>query len=217
MIVEAPKAVLRQRQVSNEYRQPVEGAHVELSDRSWTAWLVYSTRNGLYSLPVRYSGIGRPVPGRTYTLTVSAPGYPDVTAQCTVPVAVVPSEIRLDSTSQTNFGQGRVVYVSRLVWKDPVGQINFYKVSGRVSKTQQRPLFTKPVRDTIVTDSETIYFENSSLTVDKDRDGEQFISPKANYTNYDYNPANRIRDLRFVMTLNTVDENYYRYHDAINW
>ena len=99
VIVEAPKAVLGQRQVSNEYRQPVEGAHVELSDRSWTAWLVYSTRNGLYSLPVRYSGIGRPVPGRTYTLTVSAPGYTDVTAQCTVRLPASSESTQVESPS----------------------------------------------------------------------------------------------------------------------
>ena len=215
VLVEAPRAVIGQRPVSYQYRQPIPNATVDLSDGTRTIRLVYSARDGLYRAPVSSLPI---VAGRTYTLTVSTPyNYPAIMAKCTVPASVAPGSIQLDSTYENQFGQNQRRYISRLLWKDPAGQANYYRVAGLALRTQKQPVYNaKPARDTVITNVETIYFQNSSLFSDKSADGEQFISPKAEYANYNGSPSSGLLQLRIVMTLSTTDENYYRYHDAID-
>ena len=215
VVVETPRAVIGQRPVSYQYRQPLPNATVDLSEGTRTVRLVYSAKDGLYRAPIGSLPI---VAGRTYTLTVSSPyNYPAITAQCTVPAPVTPTDIRLDSTINNQFGQNQRKYISRLLWKDPAGQANYYRVTGQALRTQRQPVYnSKPPRDTVITNVETIYFQNSSLFSDKSADGESFISPKAEYSNYNNGPSNGLLQLRVVMTLNALDENYYRYHEAID-
>ncbi|MBO0931401.1 DUF4249 domain-containing protein [Fibrella aquatilis] len=215
--VELPKAVIGQRPVYNgyQYRRPFALATVDLADGARTVRLVYSAKDELYRAPISSLPI---VAGRTYTLTVSTPyDYPSIKASCTVPVPVAPSSIQLDSIYENQYGQNQMRYISRLRWQDPAGQANYYKVVGQAFRTQKQPIYNaKPPRDTVITNTETIYFQNSSLFSDKGIDGEQFISPKADYANYNGSSNSGLVQLRVVMTLNSVDENYYRYHDAID-
>ena len=217
VVVEVPRAVIGQRPVTNgyQYRQPITVATVDMSDGARTVRLVYSAKDQLYRAPIRSLPI---VAGHTYTLTVTTPyDYPTVSAQCTVPAAVVPSSIQVDSTIENQYGQNQRKYISRLRWQDPTGQVNYYRVAGQALKTQRQPIYNaKPPRDTVITNVETIYFQNTGLFSDKSLDGEQFISSKAEYHDYDSISGNGLVQLRIIMWLNAIDENYYRYHDALD-
>lgn len=194
----------------------LEEGIVLLSDGTDTAQLVpiyrYSTAitnayyiNGANALPI--------VAGRTYTLTVSVANFPTVTARCTVPKQVNPTEIRIDSVIKTQSDVPQTIYSGRLVWHDPINQTNFYEVSGRSIET-----FTyseaQPTNGSVLTSSNDLLFDSATLLTDLNRNGEKLISAKGVRTLYHQSNA-RNQSLLFNFKLSNVDENYYRYHDAV--
>ena len=216
VVVEAPRAVLGQ-QTDYFTRASIANATVDLSDGTRTVRLPYLSKEGLYHTNPRNLPI---VAGRTYTLTVSAPNYPTATAQCTVPAQVVPTEIRIDSTYQNNFDQRQLTTVGRLVWQDPGGQANYYRVTGVSSKTVITKISPRPntaPRDTMITQINSLQFDEPTIALanDKGRDGERFVSPSGYPINYNFGQSERLLSQRFTMTLLATDESYYRYHDAI--
>lgn len=216
VVVEAPRAVLGQ-QTNYFTRASIANATVDLSDGTRTVRLPYVSRDGLYYTNPRNLPI---VAGRTYTLTVSAPNYPTASAQCTVPSQVMPTEIRIDSTYRDNFEQRQLTTVGRLVWQDPGGQANYYRVTGVSSKTviaRFSPRPNMPPRDTMITQINSLSFDEPSIALanDKGKDGERFVSPSGFPRNYNFGQSEQLLALRFTMTLLATDEPYYRYHDAI--
>lgn len=218
--VQAPRSVLGTQFVdygyTNYYERSVQNAVVKLSDGTTTVQLLGVGGD----FPLYYAIDARKLPivaGHTYTLTVSTPYFPPVTAQCTLPAQVKPTEIRLDSTTQMQFDYTGVTYISRLIWQDPSGQANYYQVSGRTTETstyntQYQP--NSPRHDTTTTGSSTVSFSRSTLISDQNQDGSQLISPKGERTlfssaNQQYNAV------ILTLGLSAVDENYYRYRSAI--
>lgn len=66
--------------------------------------------------------------GKTYTLKVTAPGYPPVTATCTVPENKFDKKnIQLTSGNLTASERGTLH--SKLIWKDIIGEENYYKIN----------------------------------------------------------------------------------------
>ncbi|XWW46255.1 DUF4249 domain-containing protein [Fibrella sp. USSR17] len=213
VLVEAPRAILGQQADYN--RVSISNALVDLSDGTTTIRLPYNVKNSLYRIDPKQLPI---IAGRTYVLTVTAPNYPAVTAQCTVPMPVLPSEIWIDSTYQDFFEQRQLVTVSKLVWQDPGGQANYYRVTGlfsRTIRTQYATSPTRPARDTTIVQSGSLRFDvTAALASDQGKDGQRFVSPAAYPVSYGYGQQEQVLALQYSMTLLNVDVNYYRYHDA---
>lgn len=163
------------------------------------------------------------VVGKTYTLAVTVPDGRTVTSTCTIPNAVAIEQMTLDSSITTEFGEKRQTYRAQLRWRDPAGQANFYRVAGsseyanryRISGTA-----TSPARDTIVRYRGDWYFENGSTTTDIGRDGQEIVSTRGRLATYSYTRINGILlaqppSGQVDGYLLNIDENYYRYHDAV--
>ncbi|RIV27390.1 DUF4249 domain-containing protein [Fibrisoma montanum] len=159
--------------------------------------------------------------GQTYRLRVEAPGSPAVEAECTVPGPVALSSFTVDSAVINNFGFTSTEYYVRLRWTDPAGQANFYRVAGsnEYSFTTRYTQPNRPPRDTTIRQIGQISFGNNLTVNDAGRDGQDMISGRGQLVasssfvtgqRQSVRPAGRVA----VYLLN-VDENYYRYHDAV--
>lgn len=221
VVVETPVAVVGQQDMINYGNRRYLGiATVNLSDGTRTVGLPFSVKDQLYRLAPRELPI---VAGRTYTLTVSAPNFPAITAQCVVPALVKPTEIRVDSVRQKQ-GQGSSVqYLARLLWRDQPGVVNYYSVGGTIYLDVTRPNFAQPNpqlrRDTTITEQRRLSIDaGSAMLSDQNRDGQPLISGTfRDYTYYYEGPGatGRTSNQRIIMTLSSVDENYYRYRIGI--
>lgn len=213
--------------VSSQYNPDVSNATVTLSDgnRSVTLRTTFD-QNGSYGFSKLYYRVpARELPivvGKTYTLTVRVPDGRQVTATCTVPGPVALQELALDSAVLNEFGRSRKEYYARLRWRDPAGQVNFYRVAGDSEytyTTQIRTSANAPVRDTLIRTRSSWFFNNGSTTTDLGRDGQEFVSgrgrlPIAYVWVNGQQQASRPTGQINAYLLN-VDENYYRYHDAV--
>lgn len=160
--------------------------------------------------------------GQTYRLRVEVPGSPAVEAECTVPGSVALSSFTLDSGVTNNFGNTSMAYYVRLRWTDPAGQANFYRVAGSnlyTFTTRWSPQPNAPSRDTTVQQIGQIYFDDNLTVSDAGRDGQEMVSGRGrlamtySYVNGQQQPSRPVGWVE-VYLLN-VDENYYRYHDAV--
>lgn len=166
---------------SNGLRLAIDNATVDVSDGARTVRLQKRNATNLAEI---YYGIStrnfQVVPGRTYTLTVSAPNFPAISAQCTVPVAVTPSRVQIDSTLEGSFGAGSSMrYVGRLVWRDPAGGANYYKVAGATTAGIIRTIFQgQTSRDTLFVDTYPMNAssEATNFVTDKNREGQEIAS-----------------------------------------
>ncbi len=162
------------------------------------------------------------VAGRTYTLTVRVPDGRQVSASCTVPEPVAVQTMTLDSAVVNQFGQTRKEYYARLRWRDPAGQTNFYRVAGDNEYLLRNRFQTNPnvpARDTTLRMSGGWFFENGSTTTDQGRDGQEMISSRGRlavaYSWFNGQQENSRPTGRANGYLLNVDENYFRYHDAV--
>lgn len=201
----------------------ITNATVTISDGTTSATLV-RTVNTLanytyYRAPAEQLPI---VAGKSYTLTVRVPDGRQVDATCTVPEPVAIGAILFDSATTNEFGQVRNRYYARLRWKDPAGQVNYYRVAGNnevrsPGRIQNGP--NTPARDTIFTSFSTWFYETSSTLPDLNRDGQELLSPRgtmgvpASFVNGQTQYA-APKGQATAYLLN-VDENYYRYHDEV--
>ncbi|MBO0952726.1 DUF4249 domain-containing protein [Fibrella forsythiae] len=219
--VQAPRAVLGTKFTDNGgfyLTYSLQGSVVTLSDGTRTVQLpgVGGTIPLYYGIDTRQFPI---VAGRTYTLTVSNAYFPTVTAQCTVPKAVKPTEIRADSLSGRANGLPGTTYYGRLVWQDAAGEANYYQVSGNLIKTVTRPIYTTPnvpTRDTTLTNMYPLSFNGVNLITDQNVDGQRLISARGEAREFNYNSLERTIGLVFTMTLSNIDENYYRYRETVD-
>ncbi|MEZ0484884.1 DUF4249 domain-containing protein [Fibrella aquatica] len=210
VVVERPKAILGEQSGTSFNRQYLSDATVELSDGSRSVQLPFSYQDQLYVLRASNLPI---LAGRTYTLRVSAPNYPATTAQCTVPEAVVPTDIRVDSLIENQFGQPRTIIYGRLYWNDKAGQPNYYRVMGRLRQTLLNAPNNSGDRTSFTFES-PLSFPEITFTTDKNRDGEDFFSPRGEQNLY-YSPTNPVVSSLLTMTLNNIDAESYRYYDAM--
>lgn len=198
-------------------RYPVDNAIVDISDGTRTVRL--SKRNGLVppatvSYELYYGVSTRDFPvvaGRTYTLSASAVGFPSVSAQCTVPTAVQPTDIRLDSTNQTSAGQQRRTYTSQLQWQDPAGARNYYRVTGQaLLMYRSRTGTSATARDTTVYQTRSLSFDGDNNVSDLNRDGQR-LTLNASLTLY----GTTEQPQQFAMTLGNLDEGLYLFLEAV--
>ncbi|AQG80766.1 DUF4249 domain-containing protein [Spirosoma montaniterrae] len=207
----------------NSSQPDIPNATVTLSDGDRSVTLQRAFNQQIGYLYYRATPTQLPiVVGRTYTLTVRVPDGRQVSATCTVPGPVALQSMTLDSAVVNEFGRTRKEYYARLRWRDPAGQVNYYRVAGNneyvyTSRTGGSP--NRPSRDTLIRQTGNWFFDNGSTTTDVGRDGQEFVSGRGrlsvayiwqNGQQQVSRPTGRVNGY-----LLNVDENYYRYHDAV--
>lgn len=211
----------------NEANPDILNATVTLSDGIRSVVLKPSLREqpygGAYTL---YSASVRDLPivvSKAYTLTARVPDGREVTATCTIPGPVALEEVLIDTAITSEFGDRRKSYFARLRWKDVLGQVNFYRVAGNNEYAQRYSTWTSPgtpPRDTTFWISSNWIVDRGSLSNDQNRDGGEMISARIRLAPYSYTYHNGVwastpPSGKLEAYLLNVDENYYRYHDAI--
>jgi hypothetical protein len=208
-------------------RFPIQNATVEVSDGTRSVRLSprnAATQPNTISTDLYYGISTRLFPvvaGRTYTLTVSAPGYPPASARCTIPAAVPTTELRIDSTErQQGFGSGRR-YTARLGWRDPAGVANYYRVVGSQTFDVRYTIGQGATRrDTVVKQEATSFPRDgaSRLLTDQNRDGQALQSPVfESFTNFYFGPDASGSPINLVvrMMLSNCEPAMYRFLEGV--
>ncbi|SDJ76538.1 protein of unknown function [Catalinimonas alkaloidigena] len=199
----------------------VEGAEVRISDgqEAWTLELVDSA--GVYRRIIPTDFIK---PERTYYLHVTTPTGEQAEALCTVPspggdyqmTYTIDTAVRkypyqeIDDTLQ---------YLS-LFWDDVPGTGDFYHAYAHLRyEAIYYDWVDGQIVDSVWTEQEShIFFSDGiSGTSDEGRDGERLVA-RGGYLqrlNDGGNAWEQRRNLRLTAYLLRVDENYYRYHSAL--
>ncbi len=158
------------------------------------------------------------VAGRTYSLRVSVPDGRVVTASCTVPAAVSLTGVEIDSSAYVSGGQLFTDYYARLRWRDPAGQVNYYRIAGN-NEYHYGILPSGSSASLPQQGRGSWYFNTSALLTDTDNDGKDMVSARAYLlTPSTWIDGQRIRS-RPVGQLNayllTTDVHYYRFHEGL--
>ncbi|WP_080054011.1 DUF4249 domain-containing protein [Spirosoma aerolatum] len=200
----------------------VSNATVILSEGGRSVQLLY--RNTLFpgdSVRLYYSADAKLLPiiaGHTYKLTVTTADGQKATSACTIPYAVKPTSVKLDSNANAilNRNQNQRYFV-RASWQDSAGQTNFYQVSGSF----QYVINCSSCSRTDGTSNLSFDDDNRGLFSDEGVDGTTMMSGRAYLTsnqpsgNQDLDFYHRYRIAVVSVNLMTVDQSYYRYREAI--
>ncbi|GAB4035656.1 DUF4249 domain-containing protein [Spirosoma gilvum] len=202
----------------------VSNATVILSDGNRSVPLLY--KNKLFpndSVRLYYSADAKLLPiiaGHTYTLTVTTTDGQKATSTCTIPQPVVPSSIQFDSNANALLTRNQNQrYFVRVNWKDPVGQTNYYQVSGNF----QYVLACSSCSRIDGTSNLSFDDDNRGLIPDTGLDGGAMQSGRA-YLTAEQPTGNNNQVLTFnqryriasvTINLMTVDPSYYRYREAV--
>jgi Domain of unknown function (DUF4249) len=174
------------------------------------------------------------VAGKTYTLTVSAPNFKDVSATCTVPqnrlitkdIEIIANDKITSYTYPSGTGSGsikveQITKVIALKFMDFVGEENFYAISGfNYSTSKVKPPSGK---EFVITNVQSIGFEKGSnygytnYLTDYKQDGQFMVTDKTsiflnsntNDPNYKEDPDQKKYVEFFVAN---TDKNYYEYN-----
>ncbi|RAK02503.1 uncharacterized protein DUF4249 [Larkinella arboricola] len=171
--------------------------------------------------------------GKTYTVQVDAPGFETVTSSCTVPQAVPVAELKLDSTrNYTDSGiELTWTYGVRVVWQDPAGETNFYRVVGYGECLSRiPPTGTAHIDSTtpkVLTRGIIGFGRLEQFISDRNQDGQRLVSARGevprffDYAYYDSTTQQTYSGSHFYtkpltlrLSVLQTDENYYRYHRA---
>lgn len=197
----------------------VPDATVTLSEGGKSVALRFDARLGYYQAAISQLPV---VAGRTYSVVIQTPAGERAEANCTVPESIALIAVLLDSAVTKEFGRTAKQYYARLRWRDPAGKPNFYLLRGDneyTTRNQYRPAPNAPLRDTLYKLRGTWFFDNGSTTTDVGRDGQEFVSGRGRLAMYYYYINGKQEFDRPVGQLNAhllnVDENYYRYSDAV--
>jgi hypothetical protein len=152
----------------------VTGSLVTISDNSGNIVKLNETIHGFYSAP-----LFRGVPGRTYTISVTASGK-TYTAVSKMPPPVMIDTIYQDSFNRGNYGGGGILKFVVVKYKDPEGLENYYRFIEKINKTETSTIYLDDdmLRDGNVITQHIIRTEPSPetgdsvriylLTIDKD-------------------------------------------------
>ncbi|GAB3323853.1 hypothetical protein GCM10027299_20490 [Larkinella ripae] len=208
----------------------VRDATVILASEGRTVRLTYDPQNRVYTARTRLFPV---LVASTYTLQVDAPGFETVTSSCTIPGNVPVSELALDST-RSYAGPGSDPawqYNVRLLWQDPAGQTNYYRISGYGECLNWLPRFPEAYLDTtqpkVVMRGVIGFGRQDQYISDQNQDGQLLVSARGevplyfDYSGYDsiaqktYSGSHPFaRPLTIRVSVLQTDENYYRYHRA---
>jgi hypothetical protein len=159
------------------------------------------------------------IAGKTYTLKIKLPDGKMVEASCKVPEAVKIKEWKLDSLPANGRNNNNVGFDkgARLIWQDPAGVGNFYRVQGAYYLQYQTQTSGQAAT--------TNYYQSAfsmresrkatELFNDSKNDGSLFASgigrfPRPNVSNGATNVKTKIE-----LILISCDEGYFNYHKSL--
>ncbi|SOD90447.1 DUF4249 domain-containing protein [Spirosoma fluviale] len=215
--------------LGNQNDLDIPNATVTLSDGSQSVILRLQRRADPYNygtMSILYRALASElaiVAGKRYTLTVQVPDGRQIRASCTVPEPVQLDQVELDSSTINEYGLIRKDYYARLHWQDPARQTNYYRVAGNNAYTYNfrfQPGPNTPVRDSTGLLWGDWTFSSAAMLTDVGRDGQAMRSGRGRLAiNYLWingqQQSSLARGPLYAYLLN-VDENYYRYHEAID-
>ncbi|MFN8348979.1 MAG: DUF4249 domain-containing protein [Spirosomataceae bacterium] len=195
-------------------------AVVTLSGEGKSVMIPYNTKTGVYNLKTSEMPIRE---GKIYDLKVVR-GEDIATSSCTVPKAVAIERIRQDSVDSRSIFSSDPKFVApkdylyHIVWSDPAGSANYYRVGGYVFQTQR--VQKSPGTFEEIPNIQNINFrENSRLgefVSDEGNDGLLLVSGAGRFYNYNSSSATNPFVLRYVeLTLISCEKTYYDYHRAV--
>ncbi len=194
----------------------VKDAIVTLSDGTKTINLVLDSRWSEYRAAAKLLPI---VAGKTYTLKVTTPRSLVAESSCTIPAQVPIREAKQDSVA-ARYNSNRFDKTVRVLWQDPAGKGNYYKIEGGVNIQ-----FIQPAQGTqpeIKYNNWNLYYFNNSggtgdLVSDAQNDGGLLASSVGRLNNsYYYSAGSNTKIIKSVVYLVTCDKNYYDYHRAMD-
>ncbi len=166
----------------------------------------------------------KPTAGRVYRVRVAVPGYPDATAQSSVPLPVpIANFVYRDSAGVDQNGS----FISSVTYtfEDPAGESNFYAMQGTFDFMHVRPNFATAKFDTIrgfnslylYSDQPTVktsgYGGGLAMVDDQLFDGQKQSVVLNFYPGWSTPNRNAKRTYRFY--LKTVSSEYFRYFQKL--
>jgi hypothetical protein len=179
----------------------VADAEVMISDGMISKQLIYSVDDSLYMLNSNLFPI---LSGKTYYLTVSAPGHQSVKASCSVPSEINTSlQLDIDSTVKSVSPIREVKYRLDINWQDLPGRSHYYRAFAEGSIIIHTE--TPPKTDT------TYYSTSYPVTSDRDEDGGRFSFKNQTLDTYS-SDLGYLKINELVVSLLTIDVNYFEYY-----
>ncbi len=222
--------------LDNKELSSLPDATVSITDTEGNSTILQYGSNRLYS-----SGAFRIIPGKSYTVSASAPGYNPVEATCRIP-EIIPVK-SIDTTSLVNeWGEKKIAF--EIAFDDPEGETNYYMLSlnARVDVVNleivQRidTLYIDPVKDTVVTGIvfdtiehhypryENLYIESEDLAIEQwDYYSNRIIfsdklfngrTYRFNGSYYNWFLWDAADSSTVYISLQAIDEHYFKYIDS---
>lgn len=188
----------------------VTNATVTLSEGSKTVNLPYNNLSYGDTVTIRpyYSIQAQNLPivaGHTYTLTVTTPYGERATSSCTIPAPVSLSAISaLDVVNQR--------YFVRAQWQDPIGQANYYQLSGIFV------FINASCKSCQTTSYNTLSFDddNRGLSSDAGLDGTAIQSGRLYLTSSSAKDfLSQYKTASVIVNLMSIDQAYYQFQEAV--
>jgi hypothetical protein len=195
---------------------PIENATVIISDGVNSAHLPYTPIGDRYSISANLFPV---VAGKTYSLKVSAPGFKEVTAECTVPEAGFKGlSVSVDSSMSTGnpWQPAQRQYHIKVNWTDMSGQKNYYRTTADI---EWQLVDTNGNYSSAESDLNMVsgYNENHAGVIDdKDRDGNSFTVEGIAFLSNTLNPTTIAIGQHITVYMLSTDEHYFKYHESIS-
>jgi hypothetical protein len=187
-------------------------AIVTLSNQGKNIPLSFDSKSGTY----RVKATGLPIrEGQTYELKVVRNGQ-TAESSCTVPKSVLIQSIRKDSV-EARASSSIKDYLYHIVWKDPEGQANYYRVGGYIYQTQR--VQTGPNIYENMPNIQPLNFRENNRTgefiTDERTDGNLLVSIAGRaYSYYSQGPS-PFTNHYIELILLSCEKTYYDYHLAV--
>lgn len=186
-------------------------AVVTLTHQGKSVTIPYDAKNGIYNLKANAMPI---VEGQTYELKVIRNGE-TAESSCTVPKAVAIQRIRQDSVDSKVLPKE---YLYHIVWEDPAGQANFYRVGGYVFQTRRNQITPTTFSD-IPTIQPLNFRENNrtgEFITDERTNGILMVSGPGRFTVNNGSGSTSVLTNQYVeLALLNCEKTYYDYHLAV--
>ncbi len=168
------------------------------SENTQTVEIPFIEELGMYVIPPTAYDV---VMGKTYHLSVSAPGFNEVKASTTVPdYAPILTEVKLDTLGLTQWGEIRIILSGKIV--DEANWPNFYALF-----QYNFDQYFNGV-DTV----SYVHFSTRELYSDLGYDGES-IPFKIDYSVWGESHYNNFKISLYALS---VDKHYYRFHKSLD-
>jgi len=197
--------------LGNNTTVSLSDATVTLSNQGKSVPFSFDSKSGTYRVKATALPI---IEGQTYDLKVVRNGE-TAESSCTVPKSVLIQSIRKDSVIDR--GASNKDYLYHLVWKDPEGQANYYRVGGYIYQTQR--VQTGPAIYENMPAIQPLNFRGNNRTgefiSDERTDGLMLVSVGGRAYSYYSQGTSPFTNLYVELILISCEKTYYEYHRAV--